>query len=92
MENLYEDSLISSFLKRLVTSRANRFNTMFRRGKGHDEYKGLAESLGLKSLEVVGYSSMSNNGIKFIILTRHSSKYIKSLENKVKIATKQDTR
>uniref|UniRef100_A0A7M6DPB1 Uncharacterized protein n=2 Tax=Clytia hemisphaerica TaxID=252671 RepID=A0A7M6DPB1_9CNID len=56
MEKLYEDSLSSSFLKQLVT-RANRFNTMFRHGKGHEEYKGLADSLGLKSLEVVGYST-----------------------------------
>ena len=30
---------------------------MFQHGKGHEEYKGLSASLGLKSLEVVGYST-----------------------------------
>ena len=56
MESLRESSKSSEFLKRLI-SRSNRFNTLFRSGKGHEEYQGLAESLGLKSLEVVSFST-----------------------------------
>ena len=51
-----KDTSSSSFMKRLI-KRANKFHTMFQRGRGHAEYQGLASSLGLKALETVTFST-----------------------------------
>ena len=53
---LREEAASSQFLKRLI-KRSNRFHTMFRSGRGHMEYKGLAASLGLKALETVTFAT-----------------------------------
>ena len=54
MVKLREEDATSHFLKRLI-KRSNRLHTMFGRGRGHAEYKGLATSLQLKSLETVTF-------------------------------------
>ena len=46
----------SSFLSRLI-KRSNRLHTMFSRGRGHSEYKGLASSLGLRAMETVTFAT-----------------------------------
>lgn len=48
MVEMREESVSSEFLKRLI-KRSNRLHTMFARGRGHIEYKGLASSFGLKA-------------------------------------------
>lgn len=56
MVHLREDDSSSLFMKRLI-KRANKMHTMFSRGRGHVEYKGLASSLGLKARETVTFST-----------------------------------
>lgn len=56
MAKLREEDSSSSFLKRLI-KRANKMHTMFSRGRGHVEYKGLATALDLKALETVTFST-----------------------------------
>ena len=46
----------STFLKRFI-KRSNRFHTMFGHGRGHAEYKELADSLGLKAHETVTFAT-----------------------------------
>ena len=46
----------SKYLKRLI-KRTNKLYKMFGHGRGHREYKGLAESLGLPALETVTFST-----------------------------------
>ena len=56
MVYLREKDSTSLFMKRLI-KRANKMHTMFSRGRGHSEYKGLASSLGLKALETMKFST-----------------------------------
>eukprot|EP00794_Sanderia_malayensis_P021154 gene21154-23234_t len=56
MVELREHSDSSGFMKLLI-KRSNRLHTMFGRGRGHAEYKGLAKILGLKALETVTYAT-----------------------------------
>ena len=51
------EEMCSLFMKRRLIKRANRFHTMFGRGRGHVKYKGLASSLELKALETVTFST-----------------------------------
>lgn len=53
---LREEASSSMFLKRFI-KRSNRFHTMFGHGRGHAEYKELADSLGLKALETVTFAT-----------------------------------
>ena len=53
---LREEASSSEFLKRFI-KRSNRFHTMFGHGRGHAEYKELADSLGLKALETVTFAT-----------------------------------
>ncbi len=57
MSDLREDSSsAASLIKRLI-KRANRFHSMFSRGRGHLEYTGLSDAKGLKALETVTFST-----------------------------------
>ena len=56
MVELREESGASDVLKRLI-KRSNRFHAMFAKGRGHAEYKGLAESLNLKVHETVTFAT-----------------------------------
>ena len=57
MEEVRERNLTTSpFLKRLV-KRSNKLYKMFGHGRGHQEYKGLAKSLGLRALETVTFAT-----------------------------------
>ena len=56
MIELREESEASGMLKRLI-KRSNRFHAMFARGRGHVEYKGLAESLNFKARETVTFAT-----------------------------------
>ena len=57
MSDLREDSSSAlSLIKRLI-KRANRFHSMFSRGRGHLEYTGLSDAMGLKALETVTFST-----------------------------------
>ena len=58
MVQLREEPEASAFLKLLI-KRSNRFHGMFARGLGHVEYKGLAETLGLKAQETVTFATTS---------------------------------
>ena len=53
---LREEATSSKFLKLLV-KRSNRFHTMFGHGRGHAEYKELANSLSLKALDTVTFAT-----------------------------------
>ena len=53
---LREEASSSEFLKRFI-KRSNRFHTMFGHGRGHAEYKELADSMGLKALETVTFAT-----------------------------------
>ena len=56
MVEMREENVCSAFLKRLI-KRSNKLHTMFARGRGHVEYKGLATSLNLKALETVTFAT-----------------------------------
>ena len=56
MVEMREESVSSEFLKRLI-KRSNRLHTMFARGRGNVEYKGLASPFGLKVLETVVFAT-----------------------------------
>ena len=51
-----KDVVASAFLMRLV-QRSNKLYKMFGHGKGHREYMGLANSLGLKATETVTFAT-----------------------------------
>ena len=53
---LREEASSSEFLKRFI-KRGKRFHTMFGYGRGHAEYKELADSLGLKAHETVTFAT-----------------------------------
>ena len=53
MSDLPEDSSSASSL----IKRANRFHSMFSRGRGHLEYIGLSDAMDLKALETVTFST-----------------------------------
>jgi len=56
MESLREKEDTSVFLKRLI-KRSNKLYIMFGHGRGHAEYVGLAEQLGMKKLETVTFAA-----------------------------------
>ena len=56
MSDLCEDSSSASWLIWLI-KRANRFHSMFSRGRGHLEYTGLSDAMGLRALEMVTFST-----------------------------------